>query len=77
MAYKLVIDPETKEEKYEWVDKTESSAGQKVREETEANKDFSYKEAAKTDRGIRINIPPVKVIKCIKEFFIKKHFRIH
>ena len=55
MAYKLVIDPETKEEKYEWVDKTESSAGQKVREETEANKDFSYKEAAKTVPRMFIN----------------------
>jgi len=46
MAYKLVIDPETKEERYEWVDKTESSAGQKLQEIKEADKNFSYKDAA-------------------------------
>ena len=36
MSFQLVIDPETKEEKYEWVDKTESSADQQRREITEA-----------------------------------------
>ncbi len=46
MAYKLVIDPETKEERYEWVDKTESSADQKLQEIKEADKNFSYKDAA-------------------------------
>ena len=49
MSYQLVIDPETKEEKYEWVDRTESSADQQRREITEARENaepFDIKEAA-------------------------------
>ena len=49
MSYQLVIDPETKEEKYEWVDRTESSADQQRREIKERRDNaepFDLKEAA-------------------------------
>ncbi len=49
MSYQLVIDPETKEEKYEWVDRTESSADQQRREIKERRDNaepFDIKEAA-------------------------------
>ncbi len=49
MSYQLVIDPETKEEKYEWVDRTESSADQQrreIKERRENAEPFDLKEAA-------------------------------